>query len=331
MAADAAPPRPRRAPRRWPRRPARARSPRAAPRTSRSPAARRRGRSTSPAGAARRLDRRAPLVRRRALRAARRRGAPTSGWPPRRWWPAPGSTRPRAPDARRAGPAGGRRAYAAELAEHLELGDGGLPGPRRRRTSAWGPTATPPRCSPTTRPCASVGWATVGDRRCPKPPPERISLTLGCLNAARAPDPAHRRRGQARRPCRARSARPTRARPPRCWSATGSRSSSTTPRHPTFWGCCAGLKCAWWAVRMPRVFHCDDEPNYRSLVRVVLQQTPTRATRWSARPPTAARRSTSRRRWRPTSCCSTSTCRAWAASRRCPSCARRCPRPRSSR
>ena len=82
------------------------------------------------------------------------------------------------------GPQEGARAYAAELAEHLELDDAGLPildvahlglGPDGHTASLF------PH-----HPALEVsGWATVGIEDAPKPPPERISLSLGCLNAAR--------------------------------------------------------------------------------------------------------------------------------------------------
>ena len=82
------------------------------------------------------------------------------------------------------GPEEGARAYAAELAEHLELDDAGLPvldvvhlglGPDGHTASLF----------PHHRALEVTGWATVGVSDSPKPPPERISLSLGCLNAAR--------------------------------------------------------------------------------------------------------------------------------------------------
>jgi 6-phosphogluconolactonase len=82
------------------------------------------------------------------------------------------------------GPDEGARAYAAELGEHLELGDGGLPvldvvhlglGPDGHTASLF----------PDHEALKATGWATVGLSDSPKPPPERISLSLGCLNVAR--------------------------------------------------------------------------------------------------------------------------------------------------
>lgn len=82
------------------------------------------------------------------------------------------------------GPGDGAKAYAAELAEHLELDEVGMPvldvvhlglGPDGHIASLF------PH-----HPALQVsGWATVGISDSPKPPPERISLSLACLNAAR--------------------------------------------------------------------------------------------------------------------------------------------------
>src|SRR3954454_12773243 len=82
------------------------------------------------------------------------------------------------------GPDEGARAYAAELAEHLELNDTGMPvldvihlglGPDGHTASLFGDHES----------LKVTGWATIGEHNSPKPPPERISLSLGCLNAAR--------------------------------------------------------------------------------------------------------------------------------------------------
>ncbi|MCW2967685.1 MAG: pgl [Solirubrobacteraceae bacterium] len=82
------------------------------------------------------------------------------------------------------GPDEGARAYAAEMAEHLELDDIGLPildvvhlglGPDGHTASLF----------PHHETLFITGWATVGEHASPKPPSERISLSLGALNAAR--------------------------------------------------------------------------------------------------------------------------------------------------
>ena len=82
------------------------------------------------------------------------------------------------------GPDEGARAYAAELAEHLELDDDGIPildvvhlglGPDGHTASLF----------PDHEALRVTGWATVGIHDSPKPPPERITLSLACLNAAR--------------------------------------------------------------------------------------------------------------------------------------------------
>jgi 6-phosphogluconolactonase len=82
------------------------------------------------------------------------------------------------------GPEEGARAYAAELGEHLDLDDDGLPildvvhlglGPDGHTASLF----------PHHESLEVSGWATIAEHHSPKPPPERISLSLGCLNAAR--------------------------------------------------------------------------------------------------------------------------------------------------
>lgn len=86
------------------------------------------------------------------------------------------------------GPDEGASAYAAEMAEHLELDGAGLPvldvvhlglGPD-------GHTASLFPSHPALRAGSHPPRATVGVHDSPKPPPERISLSLACLNAARA-------------------------------------------------------------------------------------------------------------------------------------------------
>jgi 6-phosphogluconolactonase len=76
------------------------------------------------------------------------------------------------------------RAYAAELAEHLECDDDGMPvldvvhlglGPDGHTASLF-PGHSSLRVS---------GWATIAEHGSPKPPPDRLSLSLACLNAAR--------------------------------------------------------------------------------------------------------------------------------------------------
>ncbi|MFL5845010.1 MAG: 6-phosphogluconolactonase [Solirubrobacteraceae bacterium] len=82
------------------------------------------------------------------------------------------------------GPDAGAKAYGAELAEHLELDEAGIPildvchlgmGPDGHTASLF----------PGHEALRVTGWATVGVADSPKPPPERISLSLACLNAAR--------------------------------------------------------------------------------------------------------------------------------------------------
>jgi 6-phosphogluconolactonase len=82
------------------------------------------------------------------------------------------------------GPDAGASAYAAELTEHLELDDDGMPvldvvhlglGPDGHTASLF----------PDHPALRITGWAAVGIHDAPKPPPERITLSLACLNAAR--------------------------------------------------------------------------------------------------------------------------------------------------
>jgi len=82
------------------------------------------------------------------------------------------------------GPEEGARAYAADLAAHLDLDDEGMPvldgvhlglGPDGHTASLF---PLHPALQVTER-------ATVGITDAPKPPPRRISLSLACLNAAR--------------------------------------------------------------------------------------------------------------------------------------------------
>jgi 6-phosphogluconolactonase len=82
------------------------------------------------------------------------------------------------------GPDEGARAYAAELGEHLDLDDDGLPildvvhlglGPDGHTASLF----------PHHESLEVSASATIAEHASPKPPPERISLSLGCLNAAR--------------------------------------------------------------------------------------------------------------------------------------------------
>ena len=82
------------------------------------------------------------------------------------------------------GPDEGARAYAAELAEHLELDDAGIPTLDVVHLGL-GPDGHVASLFPQHPALAVTGWATVGVPDAPKPPPERISLSIACLNAAR--------------------------------------------------------------------------------------------------------------------------------------------------
>ena len=87
-------------------------------------------------------------------------------------WPPSTSTRPGAtwhPVRRRARPARApRRPTRAELGDTCSTS----------RSTAWAPTATPPRCSPASRRSTPDGVC-LAVRDSPKPPPERVTLTLG--------------------------------------------------------------------------------------------------------------------------------------------------------
>lgn len=82
------------------------------------------------------------------------------------------------------GPDEGARAYAAELGEHTELDDAGLPVLDVVHLGL-GPDGHVASLFPGHDSLAVSGWATIAEHASPKPPPERISLSLGCLNAAR--------------------------------------------------------------------------------------------------------------------------------------------------
>ena len=82
------------------------------------------------------------------------------------------------------GPEEGARAYAAELAEHLELDEDGMPVLDIAHLGL-GPDGHTASLFPNHRSLEITGWATIAETDSPKPPPERISLSLPCLNAAR--------------------------------------------------------------------------------------------------------------------------------------------------
>jgi len=82
------------------------------------------------------------------------------------------------------GPEEGARAYAAELAEHLELDDAGIPVLDVVHLGL-GPDGHVASLFPQHPALAVTGWATVGLSDAPKPPPERISLSIASLNAAK--------------------------------------------------------------------------------------------------------------------------------------------------
>jgi 6-phosphogluconolactonase len=82
------------------------------------------------------------------------------------------------------GPEEGARAYAAELAEHLELDDGGIPVLDVVHLG-MGPDGHIASLFPNQPALKVTGWSTVGVHDAPKPPPERITLSLACINAAR--------------------------------------------------------------------------------------------------------------------------------------------------
>jgi len=83
------------------------------------------------------------------------------------------------------GPDEGARAYGAELAEHLPLDDVGIPVLDVVHLG-MGPDGHTASLFPHHESLQVSGWATVAEHGSPKPPPERISLSLACLNAARA-------------------------------------------------------------------------------------------------------------------------------------------------
>jgi 6-phosphogluconolactonase len=85
------------------------------------------------------------------------------------------------------GPDEGARAYAAELSEHLELDDAGMPvlDVAHLGLGPDGHTASLFPHHDSLRAGIDEARATIAEHHSPKPPPERISLSLGCLNAAR--------------------------------------------------------------------------------------------------------------------------------------------------
>ena len=156
----------------------------------------------------RRLVAGARVVGRRAV-AARRRRRPQRHPERRRRASTPsGSTRPTCtgcagPDAARLAP---RRAHGLRRRPARE--------PATTCSTSWcsasAPTATSPRCSPTTRTARTSGSPAVAVHDSPKPPPTRVSLTRECLERSRevwflvsGADKADAvRRGRHRRPVR---------------------------------------------------------------------------------------------------------------------------------